>query len=217
MYLQINRYQSGRVIADNGTITIQAGDIEAPKNWTFGMTGGNGIITFPNGSVQTTAYPGTPTFISSGITAPGSAVVANETHVSINFSDGGSGAWTFSTTEMSFPDNTVQTTAYAPKYKVYTALLSQSGTASPTAIVLENTLGGTVTWSYNDVGFYYATLTGAFLLNKTTATISVTNGNTTLIINRDTNDQVVLLSRDFLGVPADNIINNCTLEIKVYN
>lgn len=39
-------------------------------------------------------------------------------------------------------------------YKVYTALLTQSGTASPTAIVLENTLGQTITWSYNSVGAY---------------------------------------------------------------
>ena len=41
-----------------------------------------------------------------------------------------------------------------PQYKVYTALLSQSGTDAPTAIVLENTLGQTITWSYNGVGTY---------------------------------------------------------------
>ena len=38
---------------------------------------------------------GTPTMISSGNTAPGSAVQANETNVSINFSDGGSGQFVF--------------------------------------------------------------------------------------------------------------------------
>jgi hypothetical protein len=38
---------------------------------------------------------GTPTSISSGNTAPGSAVVANETNVSVNFSDGGSGKFVF--------------------------------------------------------------------------------------------------------------------------
>ena len=31
--------------------------------------------------------------------------------------------------------------------KVYRALLSQTGTAAPTATVLENTLGGTVVWT----------------------------------------------------------------------
>jgi len=38
---------------------------------------------------------GTPTMINSGNTAPGSAVVANETNVSVNFSDGGSGKFVF--------------------------------------------------------------------------------------------------------------------------
>lgn len=41
-----------------------------------------------------------------------------------------------------------------PQYKVYTALLSQSGTNDPVAVVLENTLGQTITWSYNNVGAY---------------------------------------------------------------
>ena len=43
-------------------------------------------------------------------------------------------------------------------YKVYTALLSQSGTNAPTAVVLENTLGGTVVWTRFDVGNYIGTL-----------------------------------------------------------
>lgn len=47
-------------------------------------------------------------------------------------------------------------------YKVYTALLTQSGTSAPTATVLENTLGVTLTWSYSGVGEYLATSTGFF-------------------------------------------------------
>ena len=53
-----------------------------------------------------------PTSISSGPFAPGSAVVANDTDVDINFSDGIGTAWSFSTTGLTFPDDTVQTTAY---------------------------------------------------------------------------------------------------------
>jgi hypothetical protein len=53
-----------------------------------------------------------PTSISSGPTAPGTAVVANETDVDINFSDGIGTAWSFSSTGLTFPDDTVQTTAY---------------------------------------------------------------------------------------------------------
>jgi hypothetical protein len=53
-----------------------------------------------------------PTSISSGPFAPGSAVVANNTDVDINFSDGVGTAWKFSPTSLTFPDDTVQTTAY---------------------------------------------------------------------------------------------------------
>lgn len=48
-------------------------------------------------------------------------------------------------------------------YKVYSCLLTQSGTSAPTAAVLENTLGGTVVWTRpTSAGGYTATLTGAF-------------------------------------------------------
>jgi len=54
-----------------------------------------------------------------------------------------------------------------PQYKVYTALLTQTGTDAPVATVLENTLGGTVVWSYVAGGRYIGTLSGAFTVNKT--------------------------------------------------
>lgn len=52
----------------------------------------------------------------------------------------------------------------APSYKIYRAILSQSGTSAPVAIVLENTLGGIITWSRNGVGDYKGTcnVTGIF-------------------------------------------------------
>lgn len=53
-----------------------------------------------------------------------------------------------------------------PKYKVYTALLTQSGTDAPVATVLENTLG-TITWEYNGVGNYEAVSSGLFTSEKT--------------------------------------------------
>lgn len=52
-------------------------------------------------------------------------------------------------------------------YLVYTAWLTQSGTDSPVADVLEKTLVGTVVWTRDDVGIYLGTLAGAFTLNKT--------------------------------------------------
>ena len=51
--------------------------------------------------------------------------------------------------------------------KVYRALLAQSGTDNPTAIVLENTLSGTPVWTRDGVGTFVATLAGAFTADKT--------------------------------------------------
>ena len=43
------------------------------------------------------------------------------------------------------------------KYKVFTALMNQSGTDAPVADILENTLGP-ITWSYLGVGTYQGVL-----------------------------------------------------------
>ena len=45
-------------------------------------------------------------------------------------------------------------------------MLTQSGTASPVATILENTLGD-ITWTRYNVGSYKGTLNGAFITNKT--------------------------------------------------
>lgn len=55
-------------------------------------------------------------------------------------------------------------------YKVYTALLTQSGTDAPVATVLENTLGGDVVWTRDGTGQYRGTLNGAFTFNKVVMT-----------------------------------------------
>jgi hypothetical protein len=39
-------------------------------------------------------------------------------------------------------------------YKVYTALLTQSGTSAPVATVLENTTGSTMIWVRENTGYY---------------------------------------------------------------
>lgn len=44
--------------------------------------------------------------------------------------------------------------------RVYRALITQSGTSAPTALVLENTLGGDPTFSYDGVGNYTMDLSG---------------------------------------------------------
>ncbi len=71
--------------------------------------------------------------------------------------------------------------AWRPKYKVYTALLSQSGTSAPTAIVLENTLGATPTFSYNAQGNYTVTCTGCFTEDKTVVSTGYTDYKNSLV------------------------------------
>lgn len=55
------------------------------------------------------------------------------------------------------------TTAFGTQgIKRYVALLTQSGTDAPVATVLENSLGGTLAWTYTGAGLYTGTLAGAF-------------------------------------------------------
>lgn len=71
---------------------------------------------------------------------------------------------------------TSKTTASAlggAAYKVYRALLSQSGTDAPVATILENTLGDTPVITRDDLGNYVITLAGAFPQNKTACIFSV--------------------------------------------
>jgi len=54
---------------------------------------------------------------------------------------------------------------------IYRALLTQTWTAAPTAIVLENTFGSPLVWTYVASGYYKVALANAFTTNKTYCTI----------------------------------------------
>ena len=107
---------------------------------------------------------------------------------------------------------------YEPPYKVYTALLTQSGTNAPVATVLENTLGGEIIWSRNSVGIYTATLLRAFIDNKTTIQIiaNIGKGHTTVSSVNDV-DSVFLGMVNTVNSLADDILGNTPIEIRVYN
>ena len=111
-----------------------------------------------------------------------------------------------------------------PKYEVYTALLTQTGTNAPVPIVLENTLGGTPVWSYSDVGNYVGALSGIFTNNKTW--LSITNmqsadSGTNMVINRIDSDTVAVGTSltNLGGATFDNAndrLTNTPIEIRVY-
>ena len=53
-------------------------------------------------------------------------------------------------------------------YTVYTALITQAGTAAPVATILQNTTGGTFTYARTSGGDYTVTVSGnLFTVNKT--------------------------------------------------
>jgi hypothetical protein len=148
-------------------------------------------------------------------------VIADNGTVTIQTGDNdGPENWVFGTTgSITFPDNTVQTTAYAPKYKVYSALITQSGTASPTAIIFENTIGDIV-WSYSSVGNYIATLTGAFPIDQVLLFLNNTRTNCISSLRRSNDNSLeleVVLTDSVPFQPSNSLLTKETIEIRVYN
>ena len=99
-------------------------------------------------------------------------------------------------------------------YLVYTALLSQTGTSAPTATVLENTLGGTVVWTYNAEGSYIGTLTGAFTADKTAIFTGGFDGF--YFSYRGSANTVTILTYDETLTLANDYLNKNPIEIRVY-
>jgi len=103
-----------------------------------------------------------------------------------------------------------------PQYKVYTALLTQTGTSAPTAIVLENTLGEIV-WTYDAPGTYFATLTGGFIVGKTWMVADTLQNTGAYTQNYKTLNIIELYTFNNSDVVTDGYLNNTGIEIRVYN
>ena len=110
-------------------------------------------------------------------------------------------------------------------YKVYSALLTQTGITAPTATVLENTLTGTPVWAYDSVGNYSATLNGAFVTNKTAVIIGKNTALSSVFITpADIIADVWYTGEDQIYVNSvngttaiDGVLNKLFIEIRVYN
>jgi len=113
--------------------------------------------------------------------------------------------------------------AWRPKYRVYTARISQTGTDAPTEdYVYENTLGA-VTWTYSSEGEYYLnSASNVFDVDKTTTIQGV------LIIGDPTSapkyiqgnwfsaDVFHIRTGDGAGNLVDGLLSGYTIEIRVY-
>jgi len=109
------------------------------------------------------------------------------------------------------------------KYKVYSALLTQTGTDAPVATVLENTLGGTVVWTRNSTGVYFGTLASAFTVNKTFifpaySYSDATFGDVDIVCSR-ASANVIRITNNTAGNTSveDGVMTDFPIEIRVYN
>jgi hypothetical protein len=101
-------------------------------------------------------------------------------------------------------------------YKVYSALLSQSGTNAPTAIILENEIG-LITFNYATTGNYQI-VSNFFVTDKTAVFLNnidyangagfgtIYNGGTTIFLN----------SRSGSGTLTNGLLFKTFIEIRVY-
>jgi len=110
-------------------------------------------------------------------------------------------------------------------YKVYTALLTQTGTNAPVATVLENTLGVSLTPSYSGTGIYDLTRSsGTWDTAKTTAIISqqyLDNwypeeaGFRTVYVRNNNSVRIVSVTAGAYAA-TDGFLGNTMIEIRVY-
>lgn len=107
--------------------------------------------------------------------------------------------------------------SYLLGYKSYVALLTQTGTSAPSAIVLDNSLGFTPVWSYDSQGSYFLTYSGGFTTNKTTVLINQNRSNRhNAAYWNDSNSITVETSVISTNTLADDILENTLIEIRVY-
>jgi len=105
--------------------------------------------------------------------------------------------------------------------KEYTAFITQAGTNAPTALVLVNTLGDSVTWGRIDVGVYTATCTGRYTVNKTfpnanpSVYIDPVNGNKISAVRTST-DVITITTVNSSDTPIDGALTTRYISILVY-
>lgn len=106
-------------------------------------------------------------------------------------------------------------------YKVYTGTVTQTSTNAPVVTVLNNTLGNIV-WTYIGDGAYIGTLPGGFPdVTKVFVYIQGISdfSGAVSVLYRDTTNTVIIntYSDNTAGTPANDLLINRSLEIRVYN
>ena len=109
--------------------------------------------------------------------------------------------------------------SYSLGYTVYTASLIQTGATAPVATILQNTTGGTFTWSYTNNGRSRITISGITLpANKVAIFLSSSTGDQGIggIITTTTQIDVEQFSSGG-GGPVDGMSAGTSIEIRIYS
>lgn len=110
-------------------------------------------------------------------------------------------------------------------YKVYTALLTQTGTTAPIATVLENTLGVNISYSYAILGTYHIN-SDQNIFTEDNLVVLTSSGNVnfypSLWIAYNGPAQLFITTYNMLGLPIsfnpqDGLLYKQYIEIRVYN
>jgi hypothetical protein len=103
-------------------------------------------------------------------------------------------------------------------YKVYIAVMAQSGTNPPQATILENTIGE-ITWTRVSAGIYRGYLSSGFTVNKTAlfygASANVNSGYNFSLYREDFNYVRIVTSSPYV-LQDSNFLPN-TIEIRIYD
>lgn len=109
-----------------------------------------------------------------------------------------------------------------PSYKVYTALLSQSGQNAPAEIILQNTLGGNVIYEFTSDGIYSIELGDLYITDKVGIFISPTgnsnnyNVSSSISIQYNGSTGYVLRTFDNTGALSNKGLGKTMIEIRIY-
>ncbi len=106
-------------------------------------------------------------------------------------------------------------------YTVYTALIAQTGTDAPTATILKNNTGATLTWSRVNPGIYRCNASSPiFTLNKTFVLVNAgtsPNGPGAFIEWNHSTSFVEINFFDIAGVQSDDLLDQGAFEIRIYS
>ena len=102
-------------------------------------------------------------------------------------------------------------------YTVYSAALIQTGTAAPVATVLQNTTGGTFTWSRTSAGQYKATISGITLPANKVVIFENATGDLNLG-GKITSSTIIDIDQFSSGGGgyADGMLAGTSVEIRIY-